>query len=352
MSADVGFAVVGLGMGRHHCRAVQMAPGARLVAVCDVDEARLQPAARDFACRAYTDFDALLADPEVQVVNIATPSGLHAQMGIQAAAAGKHLIVEKPADIVPARIDALMDAGRRHGVRIGGIFQSRLDPLNLRIRQAIQAGRLGSIYGVHGHLPWYRLQDYYEGAHGSWKGTWGMDGGGSLMNQGVHTVDLLQWLVGRVESVMGMFGIFGHQIEAEDQTCALLRFANGAIGTLYTTTACYPGYDQQITIYGARGSVLKQEGLLRGWKMMDDPDGTEEQELLSFYGEKKAGTGSSDPMAVSFDGHTQIICDMVAAVREGRDPMIGLDSARHAVEIITAIYESGRTGREVKVGVN
>jgi predicted dehydrogenase len=337
-------------MGRHHCKAIQTAPGARLVAVCDIDEARLQPAAKEFDCKAYTDFASLLADREVQVVNLATPSGLHAEMGIQAAAAGKHLIVEKPADIVPTRIDALIEAGKQYRVKIGGIFQSRLDPLNLRIRQAIQEGRLGPLYGVHGHLPWYRLQDYYEGLHGSWKGTWAMDGGGSLMNQGVHTVDLLQWLVGPVQSVMGMFGVFGHKIEAEDQSCALLRFANGAIGTLYTTTCCYPGYDQQITIYGARGSILKQEGLLRGWKLMDDAEGKEEQELLGFYGEKKAGTGSADPMAVSFDGHTQIVGDMVEAIREDRQPMIGLESARHAVEIITGIYESGRTGREVKVG--
>jgi predicted dehydrogenase len=177
-----------------------------------------------------------------------------------------------------------------------------------------------------------------------------MDGGGSLMNQGVHTVDLLQWLVGPVQSVMGMFGVFGHRIEAEDQSCALLRFANGAIGTLYTTTCCYPGYDQQITIYGDRGSVLKHEGLLRGWKLMDDAEGKEEQELLGIYGEKKAGTGSADPMAVGFDGHTQIVRDMVEAIHEDRQPMIGLESARHAVEIITGIYESGRTGREVKVG--
>lgn len=352
MSREVGFAVVGLGMGRHHCKAIQTAPGARLVAVCDIDEERLHPTAAEFHCKAYADFAELLKDDEVQVVNIATPSGMHAEMGIQAAAAGKHLIVEKPVDILPERIDALIAAGRRHRVKIGAIFQSRLDPLNRRIRQAIQEGRLGKIIGVHGHLPWYRLQSYYEGKHGSWKGTWKMDGGGSLMNQGVHTVDLLQWLVGPVEAAMGMFGVFGHQIEAEDQSCALLRFQNGAIGTLYTTTCCYPGYDQLITLYGTQGSILKQEGLLRAWKLMDDEEGREEQELLGFYGEKRGSTGSSDPMAVSFDGHTQIVADLVEAIHQDREPMIPLESAKHAVEIINAIYESGRTGRLVKVGTS
>ncbi|MEW6754559.1 MAG: Gfo/Idh/MocA family oxidoreductase [Candidatus Latescibacterota bacterium] len=350
MSRQTGFAVVGLGMGLHHCKAITTAAGARLVAVCDVDLERLQPAAREYGCRAYTSFDALLGDREVEVVNIATPSGMHAEMGVRAADAGKHLIVEKPADIVPERIDALIEAGRRNRVKVGGIFQSRLDPLSIRIRNAVQQGRLGRITGVHGHLPWYRLQSYYEGPHGSWKGTWKMDGGGSLMNQGVHTVDLLQWTVGRVQAVMGMFGVFGHQIEAEDQTVALLRFANGALGTLYTTTSCYPGFDQLITIYGSDGSVMKQEGLLRGWKMKDDPEGREEAELLGFYGEKRAATGSADPLAVSFDGHTQIVADMVMAVQQDREPMISLGSARHAVEIINAIYESGRTGRLVEVG--
>lgn len=350
MSQEAGFAVVGLGMGKHHCKAIAGAPGARLVAVCDVDTKRLEPTAAEYGCKAYQKFDELLADPDVEVVNIATPSGLHAEMGMQAAEAGKHLIVEKPADIVPERIDELIAAGKRFKVKIGGIFQSRLNPLNIRIREAITGGRLGALVGAHGHLPWYRKQSYYEGEHGSWKGTWNMDGGGSLMNQGVHTVDLMQWLVGPVESVMGMFGVFAHDIEAEDQTVALLRFRCGAIGTLYTTTCCYPGYDQLVTIYGTQGSIMKQEGLLRGWKLQDDAEGKEEQEILGYYGAKKEGSGSADPMAVGFDGHTQIVGDMVKALAEDREPMITLESARHAVEIINAIYESGRTGREIKVG--
>jgi UDP-N-acetyl-2-amino-2-deoxyglucuronate dehydrogenase len=350
MAREIGFGVVGLGMGKHHCKAVATAPGARLVAVCDLDAGRLGPVGEEYSCRTYSDLDAMLADDEIDVINIATPSGSHAELGIRAAAAGKHLIVEKPADIKAERIDSLIAAGKQHGVRIGGIFQSRLDKLNLQIRQSIQDGRFGKIIGVHGHLPWYRKQSYYEGDHGSWKGTWDMDGGGSLMNQGVHTVDLLQWLVGPVESVMGMFGIFGHDIEAEDQSVGLLRFANGAIGTLYTTTCCYPGYRQRVTIYGSEGSVVKDEGALQDWKVQGDEGGAEEKQLLARYGANKEASGAADPLAVSFDGHTQIILDMIGAIHEGRDPVIGLDSARHAVEIINAVYESGRTGREVKIG--
>ena len=350
MAEEIGFGVVGLGMGKHHCKAINTAPGARLVAVCDLDAARLEPAGEEYGCRTYAALEEMLADDEVDVVNIATPSGSHAELGVKVAAAGKHIIVEKPADIKAERIDDMIRAGREHGVRIGGIFQSRFDRLNLHIRDAIQQGRLGKIIGVHGHLPWYRKQSYYEGDHGAWKGTWDMDGGGSLMNQGVHTVDLLQWLVGPVDSVMGMFGIFGHEIEAEDQSVGLLRFAGGAIGTLYTTTCCYPGYSQRVTIYGTEGSVVKDEGSLQGWKLQSDADGEEEKELLAQYGANKEASGSADPLAVSFNGHTQIIMDMIEAIQQGREPAIGLDSARHAVEIINAIYESGRTGREVKVG--
>jgi UDP-N-acetyl-2-amino-2-deoxyglucuronate dehydrogenase len=350
MSAETGFAVVGLGMGKHHCKAVTSAPNARLVAVCDVDEERLGPVAEEYGCAAYTDVAEMLGNDEIEVVNVATPSGSHTEVALQCAAAGKHLIVEKPADITVARVDELIAGVERAGIKAGGIFQSRLDPLNMAIRDALQAGQLGKLIGVHGHLPWYRKQSYYEGAHGSWKGTWAMDGGGSLMNQGVHTVDLLQWLAGPVESVMGMFGVFGHEIEAEDQSVALLRFANGALGTLYTTTCAFPGHDQRITLYGDGGSFVKREGALESWKLLSDEDGTVETEMLERFGDKKEASGSADPMAVSFNGHTQIIMDMVEAVQQDREPMISLHSARHAVEIINAVYESGRTGREVKLG--
>jgi predicted dehydrogenase len=336
-------------MGKHHCRSIEMASGARLVAVCDVDEERLKPTAEEYGCKAYVDYTELLQDEEIDVVNIATPSGMHAQVGIPAAEAGKHLIVEKPADIVTDRIDALMQAGQKNGVKVAGIFQARFDALNLRVRNTIQEGRLGKMIGVHGHLPWYRLQSYYEGRHGSWKGTWNMDGGGSLMNQGVHTVDLLQWLIGRVESVMGMYGSFAHDIEAEDQTVALLRFANGALGTLYTTTCVYPGYNQRLTIYGSEGSIVKEEGELVAWKLKGDEGGEEEGEMLSMYGAGDQDNRAADPMAVSSDGHTQIITDMIEAIEQDRDPVITLDSARHAVEIINAVYESARSGKEVKV---
>ena len=351
MADELGFGVVGLGMGKHHCRSVSEAKGARLVAVCDIDEERLNAMMEQHGCKGYTSYEEMLQDDEIDVVNVATPSGMHTQFGIQAADAKKHMIVENPADITTDRVDQLIGAVRDNGVKVGCIFQARLNPLNRKIKEAIDSGKLGKLIGVHGHLPWYRAQSYYQGEHGSWKGTWDMDGGGSLMNQGVHTVDLIQWLAGGVQSVMGMFGVFGHEIEAEDQTVALFKFKNGALGTIYTTTCCYPGLDQLITIYGQNGSVLKDASKLLSWNIQGENEKEEEAEMLAQFGAKKdkeAGI-SADPMAVSSDGHTVIIEDLVEAIQEDRDPMIGLESARHAVEIINAVFESGRTGREVEV---
>lgn len=352
MADELGFGVVGLGMGKHHCRSVSEAKGAKLVAVCDLDKERVDAMVELYGCKGYSSYEEMLQDDDVKVVNVAVESGKHAQFGIQAADAGKHMIVEKPADITPTRIDQLIGAVKDANVKVGCIFQARLNPLNIKIKEAIDSGRLGNLIGAHGHLPWYRKQSYYEGPHGSWKGTWDLDGGGSLMNQGVHTVDLIQWLAGGVDSVMGMFGVFGHDIEAEDQTVALLKFKNGALGTLYTTTCCYPGLDQLITIYGNQGSIMKDASKLLAWKVQGEEEKQEEQDMLAVFGpkENKEEGISADPMAVSADGHTQIIEDLVEAINDDRDPMIGLESARHAVEIITAIFESGRTGREVKVG--
>lgn len=346
MASKMGFAVVGLGMGKHHCHSINKAEDSSLIAVCDVDEERLKPVAEEFGCKAYTSYAELLQDDEVQAVNVCTPSGMHAEMGIEAAAAGKHVIVEKPADVTTSRIDDLIAAGEKYGVKIACIFQSRLQPLNQRIKQAIDEGRLGKLIGVHGHLPWFRAATYYEGPHGEWKGSWAMDGGGSLMNQGVHTVDLLQWFGGGVEAAVGSFAVFNHDIESEDQTVAILKYKSGAVGSLYSTTCAYPGHPQQITIYGTKGTIIKTASELLAWKILGDEEGKEEAEMMGFYGsnERREEAISNDPMAVSADGHTLIVQDLIEAVAEDRDPVIDLRSARNAVAAINAVFESSRTG--------
>lgn len=348
---EIGFGIVGLGMGAHHAAAIAEAKGAKLVAVCDVDEDRLNRIVERYKVKGYKNYDDLLKDDEVEVINICTPSGMHVDMAIPAVKAGKNIIVEKPVDIKVDKINKLIEVGNKAGVKMGAIFQSRTTPMNKRIKDAIDKGRLGKLIGIHGILPWYRAQSYYQGPHGSWKGTWDMDGGGSLMNQGVHTVDLLQWFGGRVKSVFGAFGVFAHDIEAEDKTVAVLKLENGALGTLTTTTDAYPGLPQILLIHGDKGSIVKEEDELKAWKIQGDREKEEETEMLSLYGsrEKRGESVSSDPMAVGSAGHTGIIEDMVQALKNNREPMITIESAKHAVEIVNAIYESGRIGKEVPI---
>jgi len=350
MPKPLNFAVVGLGMGVHNCKAILDAKGAHLVAVCDTDEERLRPTAERFGCKAYASYAKLLKDPEVDVVNICVESGKHARLGIQAARAGKHLVVEKPVDTTPAKIRKLQDSVDEAGVKAACIFQSRLDPCYVRIKKAVDNGKMGRLLGVHGHLPWFRADSYYQGPHGSWKGTWKLDGGGSLMNQGIHTVDLIQWLAGRVHSVCGFCAVLDHDIETEDMTVAILKFENGALGTLYTTTCSIPEGAQRVYMHGTKGSFSRHGGTLESYDM-DTPK--QRERMMAAFGPKKTGkagdAASRDPMAVAIDGHTQIIADLVKAVRDDRDPIITIESATHAVEIACAIFKSSRTGREVTV---
>ncbi|HGJ64835.1 TPA: Gfo/Idh/MocA family oxidoreductase [bacterium] len=348
---EIGFGVVGLGMGAYHVDAISKSKGAKLIAICDVDEDRLNKTNEKYKVKTYKNYDDMVNDKEVEVINVCSPSYLHVDMAIQAVRAGKHVIVEKPVDISVDKINMLIEEGKKAGVKMSGIFQSRTTPLNKRIKDAIDKGRLGKLIGVHCSLPWYRAQSYYEGPHGSWKGTWDKDGGGSLMNQGVHSVDLLQWFGGKVKSVFGSFGVFAHDISAEDNTVAVLKFQNGALGTLLTSTCVYPGLSQQILIYGDKGTIAKDEDQLKTWKIISEREKEEEAEMLSLYGpsEKRGETTASDPMAVGSSGHIGIIEDIVQAIHEDRDTIITIESAKHAVEIVNAIYESGRTGKEVNI---
>ena len=347
MARELSFVVVGLGMGGHHCKAITDAKGAHLAGVCDSDEERLENAVRQYGCRGYSSYAEVLRDKSVDVVNLVTESGKHAQMGIQAARAGKHLIMEKPVDVTPAAIKRLEDAVAAAGVKAGCIFQSRMENANILIKRAIDKGRMGRIIGAHAHLPWFRAESYFAGPHGTWRGTWKMDGGGSMMNQGIHTIDLVQWLAGRVESVCGFYDVHNHKIEAEDQVVACLKFENGALGTFYSTTCCIPEGAQRVYMYGTKGSFSRYGGTVELYEMGTPRE--RERMMCLFGGQKKDEAVGRDPMAVSADGHTLIIEDLVKAIRNDREPVIPIASAKHAVEIACAIYKSARTGKTVYI---
>jgi len=350
----VRFAVVGLGMGAIHCQDLVDARGCELVAVCDGNAARLEETRARFGVRGYGDFAALLADPDVEVVNVCTPSGTHAELSVQALWAGKHVVCEKPPDVTVAAVDAMIAARRETGRQLMVVFQSRFEPLYQAVHAAIGEGRLGPLAGIHGEVNWWRTPEYY-GPPGGWKGTWKLDGGGSLANQGVHTLDLLQWLGGPVVEVYGKFGRYHHAIESEDKTAAVLTFANGAIGTMTSTTCAYPGLDRTILIHGGRGSIVVDDDKLVRWRLAGESpaaEEAEEAEMLARFGRKETRdkTTASDPFAFSWRGHLVQFEAFAAALRGGAPIPNSIETTRHTIEILNAVYESGRSGRPVRLG--
>jgi len=343
----IRFGVVGLGMGEHHCTAVRNARGAELAAVCDKHPGRLAACVKAFDVKGYAYYNDLLRDPDINVVNIVTESGAHAELGIAAAKAGKHIIVEKPIDITPARINKLEKAVAAAGVKCGCIFQSRMHPCNIALKKAIEKGGMGKVIGLHGTPPWFRGVDYFTGDFGPWRGTWAMDGGGSMMNQGIHTIDLLIYLGGRVKQVCGFYDVFDHDIEAEDHAAACIQFESGALGTVFTTTCAQPDGKQTIFGFGSKGSFRKEGEALVSYEMGGK---AERRRMMGRFGGNANGKGAGkDPMALVVQGHTLIMEDMVKAIRQDREPVIPLAQARHAVEVVCAVYKAAQTGRTIEV---
>lgn len=347
MPRPMRIAVLGLGIGMHHCRAIMNAKGVELAAVCDTDAARRKEAQAEYGVEALRDWKHLLPRDDIDAVAVCTESGTHADFAVPIARTGKHLIIEKPADISRTRIGKITRAVEKAGVACAVCFQLRLDPCNAALKRFIESGKLGKIYSVHAALPWYRPGSYYAGKHGTWKGTWDIDGGGSLMNQGVHTVDLIQWMAGPVEQVSGFHGAYAHRIEAEDQTVAAIRFQSGAIGTLFTATCAQPDGAQTITVFGENGSFTKQG---RGLARFDAGTKRDQRTMMDQFGDSSTqDAASADPMRVGSDGHLRIYEDFARAVRKGAAPAIPLSDAGHAVDIVNAIYKSGRTGKTITV---
>ncbi len=344
----IGFGIVGCGViAPTHRKAVQACPDAELVAVCDVDEAKGKAfAAESGGLRFHRDFEKLAGDPEVDVVCVCTPSGLHAECVMAAAAAGKHAFCEKPLDIDRNRMTQMIAACRHAGVKLGCVFQSRTSPDSIKARQAIAAGTLGRMVLGDAFLKSYRSQAYYNSA--GWRGTWALDGGGALMNQGVHGVDLLLWLMNDdVERVFARCAHHVRDIEVEDTSVAVLEFKGGAYGTIIGATSCNPGEKRRLELHGKLGTICVTGTKITRWAVTDEDDGRAQDVQPPETVTDEGTTG--DNRAVTAEGHVWLIDDMVRAVREDRDPYITGESARKAVDLILAIYDSARTGQDVPV---
>lgn len=349
---EIGYGVLGLGIGKTHVTSALKAEGCKFVAICDSDEEVLNKVGDDNGIdpsNRYTRFEDMLQRSDIELMSICTPSGVHMEHSVQALRAGKHVLVEKPIEIQLDRIDEMNRVAEEENRYLGCVFQNRLSPGNRKIKETIESGRMGKLITCNFHLKWYRSDQYYR-RNGGWRGTWAMDGGGAIMNQTVHTVDLMQWFMGPVKSIFAKAGTFNHDIETEDTAVAVVSFESGAIGTLIGTTCAYPGLEVLTQIHGATGSIYAKNANIELFRMADDDkERTGEAQVLAQFGDKKAekGSGSSDPMAIGKSGHAGQIQDMIQAVIEGRAPMVPGREGKAAVEIILALYESARTGKEV-----
>jgi UDP-N-acetyl-2-amino-2-deoxyglucuronate dehydrogenase len=276
------------------------------------------------------------------------PSGLHAEVGVRAARAGKHLVVEKPIDVTLTAADRLIEAARAAGVALTVISQHRFDPGLIELKRLLGDGALGRLVLAEASTKWYRTQAYYDSA--GWRGTWAMDGG-SLMNQGIHYVDLLRWCMGPVAEVTAVCATQTHQIEAEDTALAIVRFASGAVGTILSSTAAYPGFPQRLEITGTDGTVIIEDGrIVRrafGPQATAGVPGDGAGPAAADAGAVGALGAAADPAAIEVASHAAQIADLLAAVEEGRAAAVDGQAGRDALEIVRAVYESARTGAPV-----
>ncbi len=342
-----GFGIVGTGViAAMHADALATLPGARLVAVTDVASQAASAFAAARGCAAAPGLDALLARPDVDVVCVCVPSGLHAEVGIRAARAGKHLVVEKPIDVTLASADRLIEATRAAGVALTVISQHRFDPDLIELKRLLGAGALGRLVLGEASTKWYRRQAYYDSA--AWRGTWAMDGG-SLMNQGIHYVDLLRWYMGPVTEVTAVCATQAHQIEVEDTALAIVRFGSGAVGTILSSTAAFPGFPQRLEVTGTDGTVTIEDGRIVRRAIGARSGSGDSGGSLDSSAEPRAADSGSNPAAIGVASHAAQIADLLAAIEEGREPAVNGEAGRDALEIVCAVYESARTGRPVRL---
>jgi UDP-N-acetyl-2-amino-2-deoxyglucuronate dehydrogenase len=345
-----GFAIVGCGMiAGFHLKALAEVEGARVVAVVDKVPAALDrfKAKHNLDCPLYNSLEPALANPEVDIVIVSTPSGAHMEPAVAAAEAGKHVVVEKPLEVTLERCDRVIQACQRHKVKLCTIFPSRFADANATLKAAVDAGRFGRLTLGETTCKWWRTQEYYD--QGGWRGTMALDGGGALMNQAIHNVDLLLWMMGPATHVMGFTALLAHQrIEVEDTAVACLRFASGALGVILANTSVHPGFPKTIAIHGDKGSaVIEQEDILT-WTF--SPELPEDKAIRARFSQKVgASGGASDPSAISHEYHARQLRDFVDSIQTGKPAKVDGKEGRRAVEVILAVYESQKTGRAVEI---
>ena len=337
------FGIIGAGnVSRIHAKAIQEIENARLLAVCSNNIHKARSFASEFQIEhVYTDYHDMLQRDDLDIVCILTPNGLHTEIGIAAANKCKHVIVEKPIDICANKAETLIQSCRDSNVKLSVISQHRFDISTIKLKSAVEQGRLGKLVLGDAHIKWHRSQEYYDSR--AWRGTKEIDGGGVLINQGIHTIDLLLYIMGEVETVYANCSTVGHErIEVEDVATATLKFKSGALGTIVGSTCVYPGLPARLEIHGTEGSARIEGDNL----VLFEVDQEYNEEI---QGEEVSETGASDPMAIDYKAHKVQIEDMIEAILEDREPLVNGTEGKKALELILAIYRSAEINQPINL---
>lgn len=336
------FAIAGCGViAPTHARAILELPDTQIVAACDVIEERARLFVERFGGKAFTDYREMFSSKPIDVVNICTPSGLHAQVGIEAAKQGIHVIVEKPIDVSLEKADALIQSCNQAGVKLAAIFQHRFDPAYKHLCQVVNEGRLGRLVFGGAYTQWYRSQDYYDS--GDWRGTWEMEGGGALINQGIHYIDLLQNVMGPIGSLHAFCTTSAHErIVVEDTAVASIQFRSGALGVIESMTSAYPGFCTRLEVFGTQGGIIIEDDRIKEYRLLTGE---------AYRGEEQTGTSiaGSSSLDIWHHGHRRQIADFLSALNQEVEPMVNGVEGRKALEIVLAIYQSARSGIPTKL---
>ncbi|MRI01719.1 gfo/Idh/MocA family oxidoreductase [Kriegella sp. EG-1] len=339
--AKIGVGIIGTGsIVNTYKKCISELEEVELVALFTKSSSRVSEVEKTFGVKVFDDIDKLLALSEIQLICVCNESGNHGEAIKKAAAAGKHILSEKPLEVTPEKIDEVILSCKNNNVILGCVLQNRCSKDYMLAEKAIKEGKLGKLLMGNAHINWYRNKEYY--AKNPWRGTKRFDGGAAFMNQGIHTIDLLLNLMGDVKSVFGNVKTMVHNIEGEDVGIGVLNFNNGAIGTITGGTALYPGYSERLEIFGEYGSILLEGGKIVQWNILN----VEKPKLIETSID---GTGASDPTSIGHENHKTVIQDMIFAIKENGSPMVSGTEARKAVAVITAFYRSSEIEKMVQL---
>jgi len=341
-----GFAIVGTGsIAGIHAQAIAALDNGVLLGVFSKTEEKAKVFANQYSCKVYSSLEDLIQIDGLDIVCICTPSGAHMEPALKSIKAGKHCLIEKPLEVSLDKCDEIIDAAEENNVKVAVVYPTRFYPVSEELKKALNTDRFGNLVLGSAYVKWSRDEKYYNSA--AWRGTWELDGGGALMNQAIHSVDMLQWYMGDVESVQAITGNLKHKnIEVEDTAVAILRFKNGALGTIECSTAVFPGAYKRLEIMGTKGSVVMEDNSLHEWQFeskIDDDDRIKE----SYSGNHLSKGGVANPMDISYYGHQKQMEDLIDAIVFDRKPLIDGIEGRKSVEIVRAIYDSAKTGKTI-----